>query len=68
MGINDIIEEALALKPSEKYLVMDTLMSSLVKVHSDLSHFEKEIEEGLESRLSTKTHKEIFQALQSKYA
>lgn len=67
MSINDIIDEALTLKPKEKYLVIDTLMSSLSQSNDDLSHLEKEVDKGLNSKLSTKSHKEIFQNLKSKY-
>ncbi len=34
----------------------------------DLSNFEKEVEKGLNSELSTKSHKEIFDNLKNKYA
>jgi len=67
MSINDIIDEALTLKPKEKYLIIDTLMSSLSKEIDDLSHLEDEVEKGLNSELSPHSHKEIFQNLKSKY-
>ncbi|HHD81396.1 MAG TPA: hypothetical protein ENK99_07420 [Campylobacterales bacterium] len=67
MSINDIIDEALTLKPKEKYLIIDTLMSSLSKDIDDLSHLEEEVEKGLNSELSPYSHKEIFQNLKSKY-
>jgi len=60
MSINDIIDEALTLKPKERYMVIDTLMSSLSKKNNDLSRFEDEIKKGLDSELSPKSHKEIF--------
>jgi len=60
MSINDIIDEALTLKPKERYMVIDTLMSSLSKQNSNLSRFEDEIKKGLDSELSSKSHKEIF--------
>jgi len=63
MSINDIIDEALTLKPKERYMVIDTLMSSLSKKNNDLSRFEDEIKKGLDSELSPKSHKEIFQDL-----
>jgi len=67
MSINDIIDEALNLKPQEKYIIIDTLISSLSKEMNDLSHLEEKIEKGLNSKLSLRTHKEIFQNLKSKY-
>ena len=67
MSINDIIDEALTLKPKDRYIIIDTLMSSLSKANDDLSHLEKEVEKGLNSQLSSKSHKEIFQNLKSKY-
>ncbi len=68
MSINDIIDEALTLKPKERYMVIDTLMSSLSEQKVDLSRFEKEVKKGLNSELSTKSHQEIFKDLKSKYA
>jgi len=67
MSINDIIDEALTLKPKDRYIIIDTLMSSLSKANDDLSHLEKEIEKGLNSKMSSKSHKEIFQNLKSEY-
>ena len=67
MSINDIIDEALTLKPKDRYIIIDTLMSSLSQANDDLSHLEKEVEKGLNSKLSSKSHKEIFQDLKSKY-
>jgi len=67
MSINDIIDEALTLKPKDRYIIIDTLMSSLSQTNDDLSHLEQEIEKGLNSKLSSKSHKEIFQDLKSKY-
>lgn len=63
MSINDIIYEALTLKLNEKYLIIDRLMSSLSEAKDDLSHLEKEVEKVLSSKLSDKSHKEIFQNL-----
>jgi hypothetical protein len=68
MSINDIIDEALTLKPKDRYMVIDTLMSSLSKQNNDLSHFEDEVKKGLDSELSPKSHKEIFEDLKSNYA
>ena len=68
MSINDIIDEALTLKPKERYMVIDTLMSSLSEQKVDLSRFEEEVKKGLNSELSTKSHQEIFKDLKSKYA
>ena len=68
MSINDIIDEALTLKPKERYMVIDTLMSSLSKEKLDLSRFEDEVKKGLNSELTPKLHKEIFKDLKSKYA
>jgi len=42
-------------------------MSSLSKANDDLSHLEKEIKKGLNSKMSSKSHKEIFQNLKSEY-
>lgn len=67
MSINEIIDEALTLNPKDRYMLIDTLMSSLSKANDDLSHLEKEVEKGLNYKLSTKSHKEIFQNLKSKY-
>jgi len=63
MSINDIIDEALTLKPKDRYMVM----SSLSKTNDDLSQLEKEVDKGINSKLSSKSHKEIFQNLKSKY-
>ena len=68
MSINDIIDEALTLNPKDRYMVIDTLMSSLSKQNNDLSHFEDEVKKGLDSELSPKSHKEIFKDLKSNYA
>ena len=40
----------------------------LPKVDDDLSFLESEIQKGIESGISKKTHKEIFANLKSKYA
>ena len=68
MSINDIIDEALTLKPKERYMVIDTLMSSLSEQNADLSRFEEEVKKGLNSEVSSKSHQEIFKDLKSKYA
>jgi len=68
MSINEIIDEALTLKPKERYMIIDILISSLSQVNDDLSPFDKEVEKGLKAKLSTKSHKEIFDNLKSKYA
>jgi len=68
MSINDIIDEALTLNPKDRYMVIDTLMSSLSKQNNDLSRFEDEVKKGLDSELSPKSHKEIFKDLKSNYA
>jgi hypothetical protein len=68
MSINDIIDEALTLKPKDKYIIIDTLVSSLSKQNNDLSRFEDEVKKGLDSELSPKSHKEIFEDLKSNYA
>ena len=65
MSINDIIDEALTLKPKERYMLIDTLMSSLSEKNNDLSHFEDEVKKGLNSELSPKSHKKIFEDLKS---
>lgn len=67
MSINDIIDEALTLKPKDRYIIIDTLMSSLSTANDDLSHLEKEVEKGLNSRVSSNSHQEIFKNLKSKY-
>jgi len=68
MSINDIIDEALTLKPKDRYMVIDTLMASLSEKANDLSHFEDEVKKGLNSELSYKSHKKIFKDLKSNYA
>ena len=68
MSINDIIDEALTLKPKDRYMVIDTLMSSLSEKTNDLSRFEDEVKKGIDSELSPKSHKEIFKDLKSNYA
>ena len=68
MSINDIIDEALTLKPKERYMVIDTLMSSLSEQNNDLSSFEDEVKKGLNSEVSSKSHQEIFKDLKSKHA
>ncbi len=67
MGINDIIDEALALNPDDRYILIDTLVSSLSKSNDNLSHLDIEVEKGLNSKLSQKSHKTIFEDLKSKY-
>jgi len=67
MSINDIIDEALTLNPKDRYIIIDTLISSLSEANDDLSHLDKEVEKSLNSKLSSKSHKEIFQDLKSKY-
>ena len=66
MSINDIIDEALSLNPKDRYVIIDTLMSSLVS-NDDLSYLENEIEKGFNSKLSHKTYEEIFQEIKAKY-
>ena len=39
----------------------------LPKYNNDLSKLTKEVEEGFNSTISSKTHKEIFQELKAKY-
>ncbi|MEA1880175.1 MAG: hypothetical protein U9N11_05990 [Campylobacterota bacterium] len=68
MSINDIIDEALTLKPKDRYMIINTLMSSLSEKSNDLSHLEDEVKKGLDSELSLKSHQEIFKDLKSNYA
>ncbi len=68
MSINDIIDEALTLKPKDRYMVIDTLISSLSTQNNDLSRFEEEVKKGFNSELNPKSHQEIFEDLKSDYA
>jgi len=48
MSINDIIDEALTLKPKDRYMVINTLISSLSEKSNDLSRFEDALKKGLD--------------------
>ena len=65
MGTNEIIQEALNLKPQEKYLIIESLILSLNEPDKDIEKIwieesQKRLEEYKEGNLKTLSFEEVF--------
>ena len=65
MGINEIIQEAINLKPQEKYLIIESLILSLNEPDKDIEKIwieesQKRLEEYKEGNLKTLSFEEVF--------
>ena len=65
MGTNEIIQEAINLKPQEKYLIIESLVLSLNEPDKDIEKIwieesQKRLEEYKEGNLKTLSFEEVF--------
>ena len=65
MGTNEIIQEAINLKPQEKYLIIESLILSLNEPDKDIEKIwieesQKRIEEYKKGNLKTLSFEEVF--------
>ena len=65
MGINEIIQEAINLKPQEKYLIIESLILSLNEPDKDIEKIwieesQKRLEEYKKGNLKTLSFEEVF--------
>ena len=65
MGTNEIIQEAINLKPQEKYLIIESLILSLNEPDKDIEKIwieesQKRLEEYKEGNLKTLSFEEAF--------
>lgn len=65
MGINEIIQEAINLKPQEKYLIIESLILSLNEPDKDIEKIwieesEKRLDEYNNGNLKTLSFEEVF--------
>lgn len=65
MGTNEIINEAIKLKPQEKYLIIESLILSLNEPNKDIENFwiqesKKRLEEYKNGNLETLSFEEVF--------
>jgi len=65
MGINEIIQEAINLKPQEKYLIIESLILSLNEPDKDIEKIwieesEKRLDEYNNENLKTLSFEEVF--------
>ena len=65
MGTNEIIQEAINLKPQEKYLIIESLILSLNVPDKDIEKIwieesQKRLEEYKEGNLKTLSFEEVF--------
>ncbi len=65
MGTNEIIQEAINLKPQEKYLIIESLILSLNEPDKDIEKIwieesQKRLEEYKEGNLKTLSFEEVF--------
>ena len=65
MGTNEIIQEALNLKPQEKYLIIESLILSLNEPDKDIEKIwieesQKRLEEYKKGNLKTLSFEEVF--------
>ena len=65
MGTNEIIQEALNLKPQEKYLIIESLVLSLNEPDKDIEKIwieesQKRLEEYKKGNLKTLSFEEVF--------
>ncbi|PRM90553.1 addiction module protein [Aliarcobacter cryaerophilus] len=65
MGTNEIINEAIKLKPQEKYLIIESLILSLNEQNKDIENLwiqesKKRLEEYKNGNLETLSFEEVF--------
>ena len=65
MGINEIIQEAINLKPQEKYLIIESLILSLNEPDKDIEKIwieesQKRLDEYKNGNLKTLSFEEVF--------
>lgn len=65
MGTNEIIQEAINLKPQEKYLIIESLILSLNEPNKEIEKLwieesEKRLEEYKNGNLETLSFEEVF--------
>ncbi|MBP9616215.1 MAG: addiction module protein [Aliarcobacter sp.] len=65
MGTNEIIQEAINLKPQEKYLIIESLILSLNEPDKDIEKIwieesQKRLEEYKKGNLKTLSFEEVF--------
>lgn len=65
MGTNEIIQEAINLKPQEKYLIIESLILSLNEPDKDIEKIwieesQKRLDEYKKGNLKTLTFEEVF--------
>lgn len=65
MGTNEIIKEAINLKPQEKYLIIESLILSLNEPNKEIEKLwieesEKRLEEYKNENLETLSFEEVF--------
>ena len=65
MGTNEIINEAIKLKPQEKYLIIESLILSLNEPNKEIEKLwieesEKRLEEYKNGNLETLSFEEVF--------
>ena len=65
MGTNEIIKEAINLKPQEKYLIIESLILSLNEPNKEIEKLwieesEKRLEEYKNGNLETLSFEEVF--------
>lgn len=65
MGTNEIIQEAINLKPQEKYLIIESLVLSLNELDKDIEKIwigesQKRLDEYKNGNLKTLSFEEVF--------
>jgi putative addiction module component (TIGR02574 family) len=65
MGTNEIINEAIKLKPQEKYLIIESLILSLNEANKDIENLwieesKRRLEEYKNGNLETLSFEEVF--------
>jgi putative addiction module component (TIGR02574 family) len=65
MGSNEIINEAINLKPQERYLIIETLVKSLNQPDEKIEQIwieesQKRLNDYKEGKLKTLSYKEVF--------
>ena len=65
MGTNEIINEAIKLKPQEKYLIIESLILSLNEANKDIENLwieesKRRLEEYENGNLETLSFEEVF--------
>lgn len=65
MGSNEIINEAINLKPQERYLIIETLVKSLNQPDEEIEQIwieesQKRLNDYKEGKLKTLSYKDVF--------